>query len=239
MNLQVQDIIKDAMGLIGATEMDETPSASEMLTGMRIANIMLGRWGGQKYMLRSPKQLTIPITAGKSNYTIGLSGCDVTDSKPITVESAFLRDSSNLDTPLEVVTLGILESQTDRLITQSESSILTYDPGNTQQAIQVGTIHLYPTPDENYTLYVRVQSQLTEFSALTDEVTMEPMYYEALIYNLAVRLFRRFHTKGEVPGDVVSIANNSIRNLHTTNSSRTQSQMDLVAGGGYNVYTDE
>lgn len=239
MNLQVQDIIKDAMGLIGATEMDETPSSSELLNGMRIANIMLGRWSSKLTMVRAPQVLTIPLQAGVSSYTVGLSGADIIADKPIDIISGYVRDSSNIDDPIEVLTLPVYESLDDKLINQADVSCVAYDPGNTQQATQVGTIYVYPVPASNDTLILKVTSPLVQFSSLTDDVMMEPMYYEALIYNLAVRLFRRFHTTGEIPSDVIAIANSSARDLQSVNSTRVQAQMDMVTGGGYNIYTDE
>lgn len=239
MNLQVQDIIKDAMGLIGATEMDETPSASELLNGMRIANIMLGRWSSKISMVRAPQVLAVQLQPGISSYTVGLSGADITADKPIDIISGYVRDSSNIDDPIEVLTLSVYESLDDKLINQADVSCVAYDPGNTQQANQIGTLYVYPVPASSDTLILKVTSTLAQFSSLTDDVMVEPMYYEALIYNLAVRLFRRFHTTGEIPSDIVAIANNSARDLQSVNSSRVQAQMDMVTGGGYNIYTDE
>lgn len=239
MNLQVQDIIKDAMGLIGATEMDETPSASEMSTALRIVNVMLGRWSIQTSIIRSPGQLNFPLQVGKNSYTIGLSGADITAKKPIEVISGFVRDSSNIDSNVEIIPIELFDSFDDKNINQADPACVAYDPGVTQQASQVGTIHVYPTPSSADTMFLRITCQLEQFVNLTDEVTMEASYYEALIYNLAIRLFRRFHTTGEIPSDIVAIANNSIRNLQSSNSSRVQAQMDFCVGGGYNIYTDE
>lgn len=240
MILQVQDVVKDAMGLIGATEMDETPSASEMTTGMRIANIMLGRWSSQNYIIRSNSDLIINLVAGKNEYTIALSDADITSPKPISVESGFVRDSNNLDTPVEVVTLVTYNNFSDKSSGRGDVSYVAYNPGNTQQSVQTGTLYVHPTPSDNATLYLKVVSPLTEFVGLTDQVAMEPIYYEALIYNLAIRLFRRYHTSGEIPSDIVAIANNAIRSLHSTNSARVQAMSDLVAcGGKYNIYMDE
>lgn len=239
MILSVQDMIKDAMGLIGATEMDETPSASEMTTAMRIANVMLGRWSIQSSIIRSPDTLIIPLQAGKNSYTVGLSGADVTSKKPIEIMSGFYRDSSLLDSPVEVIPLNIFESLSDKNINRADPVYVAYNPGTTQQVSQTGTIYVYPAPSGADTLYLKVTAQLDQFSSLTEEITMEPSYYEALIYNLAVRIFRRFHTSGEVPSDIVAIANSSIRNLQASNSTRVPAQMDFVVGSGYNIYTDE
>jgi hypothetical protein len=235
MQLQVQDIIKDAMALIGATEMDETPSASELFAAMRIANIMLGRWGTQEYTVRASSTLTIPISSGKCSYTIALNDADIIAPKPIAVQSGFLRSVNNIDTPLEVVPITIYNSFPSKLALGFPHYI-SYDPGESQQANQTGTLFVYPA-STNGTIILKTTTSLLEFTSLTDIVTLESVYYEALLYNLAVRLFRRYHVTGEIPQDIVAIATSSIRNLSTLNSSRILAHSDFGNISAYNVYT--
>jgi hypothetical protein len=63
-------------------------------------------------------------------------------------------------------------------------------------------------------------------------VAFEPAYYEALIYGLAVRLFRRYSDdKTPVPQDLASIAHESLKNLKNLNSERIPSMLDLPSLG--------
>jgi len=237
MILLVQDMLKDAMGLIGATEIDETPSSSEMLTALRIANIMLDRWSSQQLLLRSTSTLTIPITSGKASYTIGNLGGDITSKKPISLISGFIRDSAGIDSEVKVLTNQQYDDLSIKTISSSPEYVI-YNPGESQQIQHLGTITLYPVPNQDCTLICKVYVNLNEFTNLTDEVMFEPMYYEALIYNLAARLFRRYHASGEIPADIVAIASNAIQNIKQTNSTRIIAKSDFSCNSKYNVYTD-
>jgi len=237
MILQVQDMLKDAMGLIGATEIDETPSSSEMLTALRIANIMLDRWSSQQLLLRSTSTLTIPITSGKASYTIGNLGGDITSKKPISLISGFIRYPAGIDLEVKILTNQQYDDLSIKTISSSPEYVIYY-PGESQQPQHLGTITLYPVPNKDCTLICKVYVNLNEFTNLTDEVMFEPMYYEALIYNLAARLFRRYHASGEIPADIVAIASNAIQNIKQTNSTRIIAKSDFSCNSKYNVYTD-
>jgi len=98
MVLTVQNIITDAMGLIGAVAADETPTTSENTLALRVANTMIDRWSSQRLLLRSSTTLDFTLVANKAEYTIGASGADIAGGKPIRLISAYYTDSSSLDT---------------------------------------------------------------------------------------------------------------------------------------------
>ena len=240
MILQVQDILKDAMGLIGVIEIDETPSSSEMATALRVANVMVDRWSSQRLLLRSSVTLSFPIISGKPSYTIGTSGCDVTAPKPIKVYSAYIVDSGNLDTSIEVIDKLTYDSIEDKDISTGKPLYVAFDPGATQQTLNKGTFYIYYSPDKNYILNVEVDNYLTEFVNLTDTVSFEPAYYEALIYNIGERLFRYYNdAKVNVPADISRIAANSLSNLRQMNGVQIIAGMELPGKiSKYNIYTD-
>lgn len=237
MQILVQDALKDAMGLIGATEIDEVPSSSETAVAMRVANVMLGNWSSKRLLLRSPRMVTIPLVSGKNTYTIGLSGCDITTGKPLTITSGYYRGDNGVD---EVISIISLEQYNNLGVksTMSEPECIAYDPGSEQQTSHRGTIYVYPTPSQGGTIFFQCTQYISEISNLTDTLLFEPAYYEAFIYNLAVRLYRHYHTSGDVPGDVVAIAGNALQALRTMNSQKTLASSDFSGGRRYNVYTD-
>ena len=240
MILQVSDVLKDAMGLIGAIEIDESPSSSDMALALRTANVMIDRWSSNRLMLRSSVKLSFPLVAGKNSYTIGLSGADVTAPKPIKIYSAYIKDQANLDLPLEIIDTTTYDNLSDKDVSIGQPMYLAYDSLATQQPIQTGQISIYATPDRPYILNCQIDNYLTEFVNLTDTVTFEPAYYEALIYNLAVRLFRHFNdSKVNVPIDIVGIANNSLSNIRNMNAVNTIAVMEMPGKvGKYNIYSD-
>lgn len=238
----VSDILKDAMGLIGAVEIDETPTATEIQTAMRVANMMLGRWSTQRLTIRSPSKLTIPLVSGKATYTIGPDGTyDIIGQRPISIISAYLRDQNNHDTPLDIITKSLYNTYPDKEISSGIPSCLVYDPLSSQQNIHSGEITVYNTPSSTYTIYAEAIYYITEFTNVNDDLTFEPGYYEALVYGLAARLFRYYHPiTVALPQDIAIIASSSLSNIKAMNSVRIISAMDIPGvSGDYNIYTDK
>ena len=239
MIVTVSDLLKDAMGLVNATEIDETPSSSEMAIALRVANVMLGRWATQNLLVRSDTTTSFSTQAAKASYTIGASGADITASKPLRIHSGYVTDGS-VDFPLEVITREMYNNLNDKGVSTARPEYVVYDPGDAQQAVQKGTFYLYSIPDKVYPVKIEGNTYFTEFVNMTDTVTFEPAYYEALIYGIAVRLFRRYSDdKTPVPADLAGIAAESLKNLKNLNAERVPAMMDLPGvGGGYDVLTD-
>ena len=238
----VTDVIKDAMTIIGAIAMDEVPSASEMQTGLTTLNTMLEQWSAQKLMIRASTMENFPISQGVASYTIGVGGTFNT-SKPYAILYGFTRDINNNDRNFEVITKQQYDSFEDKTISASVPDYLAYDPGFAQQSTQLGTIYLYPYPDQStYTLFIASQKALADFSLITDQVTFEPMYSEALSYNLATRLWRKFRPIGQsIPQDIIYFAEESLRTIQRINSVIPTASMDLPGqkvGTGYNILSD-
>jgi len=239
MIITVGTLIKDSMGLINAVEIDETPSTTAMATALRAANAMLGRWATQRLLLRATTAVAFNTVVGQAAYTIALSGADITANKPLSIQSGAIKDGG-MYYPLDVFTKDQFDSLTDRDTSQARPVYVSYDPGAAQQTVQTGTISLYYKPDKVYPITLDVDAYLTEFVNLTDNITLEPVYYEAVIYGLAVRLFRRYSDdKTPMPVDLAKIAHDALNNLRTLNSERIQAMTDLPGGGGvYNALTD-
>jgi hypothetical protein len=243
MELQVQDIIKDAMGLCGAIKMDEAPTVSEYLLGIRALNVMVDKWSGSTILVRSREEDTFPLVAGQSSYTIGLVGADLTADKPLRVDHAYIRDSTGNDEALVLGTKEQYDGMGDKY-TEGRPELIAYDPGLSQQSEGKGTLFLYPTPDsaDTYTLALTSYKYVSEFSDWTDTITFEPVYYEPLIYGLALRLFRHFHPSATaIPADIAAGAAAGILTLETLNAVQKIAYLDLpgVRGGTYNIYTDD
>jgi hypothetical protein len=239
MIVTVSDILKDAMGLCNATEIDETPSSSEMEVARRAANVMLGRWATQNLLIRAGTTITFNTQANKASYTIGASGADITATKPLRVSSGYVTDGS-IVYPLEVFTPEMYNNLGDRGAATGRPVYVAYDPGAAQQTAQKGTLSFYYTPNKVYPVILDGSIYFTEFVNFTDTVAFEPAYYEALIYGLAVRLFRRYaDDQTPVPQDLALVAAESLKNLKNLNAVRIPAMMDLPGvGGGYNALTD-
>jgi hypothetical protein len=181
------------------------------------------------------------LTVGKASYTVGTDvSNDVVAAKPIKVLSGYTSDISASDNPMQIVTVQDYNNFYDKQ-TPGLPAYVAFNPGASQQAINSGTILVYPNPDAAYVLHLETDGYLTEFVNLTDTITFEPAYYEMFIYNLAVRLFRRYNTAGAMlPPDVVMIANNSLTNIKAMNAVQITANLDCpgTTTGGWDVYSD-
>lgn len=240
MTLTVLQLLSDALGLIGAIEIDETPSSSELEKARRTANVMIDRWSSQHLMLRSSSSIVFTTTPNQASYTIGLSGSNIIASKPLRINYATVTDNS-IDYSLDVIPKSLYDSYQDKNVTFSRPNAIVYDPDDAQQSVQKGTLYLYYTPDKAYTVTLDVDLYLTEFDSFADTVNFEPAYYECIIYNLAVRLFRMYNGPNVVvPSDIMLIANNSLNNIKVLNHERVMADCDIPGSvkTSYNIYTD-
>ena len=248
MDFLVQDVLSLAMGKCGATRINELPRPYELTTGLMLANMMLGAWSAERCMIRSTSQDHLTLTAGKSAYTVGPSASyDLNTSKPLTIIGAFIRDQYSIDLPVDIVTRDTFDAYEDKQFAQARPISLYYDPGSTQQSTLAlpsgyGTINLYYIPDASltYTLYFDSDKYLTDFVNLTDQINMEPVYYEALVDGLALRMFRHFHgPEVPIPLDMEDAAAASKRRVMTLNNKPVIARIDVPgrAVGQYNIYT--
>lgn len=242
MIVTVASLITLAMDTVGAINVEEGPSPSELSTGLSRLNMMIDAWSVDDLMVRGTLMESFLVTAGTQSYTIGINGAWPTTC-PSAITDAFIRDGNNLDTPLDVVSMDEWDSYDDKDFSVARPQSLYFDPGPAQAAAgQQGVIWLYPIPDAStpYTLFIGEQKPLTEFSAVTDTVAFLPAYYEALLYNLAVRLYRSFTKRQQpVPADVAQLAKESKAVIERMNAERLHMVSDVPGKKGpYNIYTD-
>lgn len=237
----VQDLLIEAMSLVGAISIDEVPTSPELNSCLRSANMMLDSWSAQRLMIRAVTREPFPLTGGVYSYQIG-TGATFNTGKPIEINSAFIRDANGYDTPLEIIEQDQYDGYTDKTVASGRPLALCYNPGKSQQATQAGTIFIYYIPDTSYTLFIENQKYLTEFVNLTDVVSFEPAYFEAIAYNLAGRIWPKFHQSGTpVPAEVAGIARTSKRTIENMNSRPAIMGTDLPGSkvSNFNIYTGE
>ena len=236
----VLDLIKAALQEIDALAADETPSGSDAQLALKTLNMMLGAWSADNLRVRATVQENFPLVANTRSYTIGSTGVFAT-AKPLKILNAFIRDSDNNDSGLNIIEKDLYNSFTDKMISKGTPEDLYYDPGLTQQAAHLGTIYLSPIPDAADTLYIESLKVLTEIASTGAAVTFEPPYYEAIVYNLALRLFRKFHDPAvPIPGDTVRMAAESLAVIERMNSTTPIAGMNMpTQSGGFNINTGD
>ncbi len=241
MMIQVQQLIKCALQDIGSVAKSEMPTSDEMTDGLTKLNFMIDAWSVRSLMVLGTVLEGFPLIPVKYAYTIGLGG-DFDTSRPSAVTDAYIRDGNGSDTPVEILTSDEYYAIEDKSIGTGRPQGLWFDPGLTQAASPLGKVNLYPAPDPStpYTLYMGEQKALTEFVNLTDMVTFQPAYYEALEYNLAVRLWPQYHDSGKpIENDLKVLAREAMRTIETMNAKRVTATIEAPGkrSGTYNIYT--
>ena len=235
------DVIKSALRLCGVIAKSEVPTADEMQDALQALNLMLEQWSARRLIVRGTTQFSNALTAGQVNYTIGVGG-NFNTAKPITITSGFIVDSSGVSTGLDIVSQEEYDSYTDRFISSSRPVALCYDAGAAQQAVQTGTLRFYPTPDTTpYMVGMQLQAALTDFAALTDSVTFEAKYGEAMKYELAKRLWREYREADKpIPGDILVMADKAMCVIEKTNHELPRAAMEVPPRKSiFNIYTGD
>jgi hypothetical protein len=240
--LTAADVIKSTMRIIGVIGKSEVPSNDEMMDGLQALNLMLEQWSARRLIVRGTIQFSNVLTANKYSYTIGTGG-NFNVLKPVTITSAFIRDSNNIDTGLDIIERDEYDSYGDKMITSSRPIALCYDAGAAQQSSQLGTVLFYYIPDASttYTVFMQMQAQLTDFTGLTSSVTFEAKYGEAMKYELAKRLWREYHEDGKpIPGDILTLGDKAMCVLEKSNHELPRATIEVPPRKSvFNIYTGD
>jgi hypothetical protein len=236
------DIIQSALRVVGVIRKSETPGPDEMQDGLEALNVMIDMWSGRKLLIRATTSYSHLLRAGQAQYAIG-TGQEFDTPKPLAVYSAFIRDESIYDTPLDIITVEEYDSYGDKAMTTSRPIALAYDTGSAQRETPFGTLKFDFTPDSSqaYTVFMQLQNYLSDFNFLTDAVTFEPVYGEALKYNLAVRLWREYRSPTEaIPEDIAFLARQALCVIEKLNHVIPRVGIEVPPRRSvFNVYTGE
>jgi hypothetical protein len=213
------DIITDSMTDLGAVDPAEAITADEGSYGLRKLNEMLASWSLESLAVYQILNEGFATVAGTASYSIG-SGATWNTTRPLKVESAFLR-SNSIDYPLRVIE----REEYDRITlksTQFMPEALYYEP-----SVANGLVYLYGVPDAVYTVFLNSLKQLQSFAALTTTVVLPPGYLLAIKSNLSLQLVAYNRKPSE---ELKQIARESKANIKRLNSRTPKLRLDHLGG---------
>ena len=237
----VLDLIKTALQEIGALAADETPSGSDTQLALKTINMMLGAWSADGLRVRGMVSENFALVANTRTYTIGSTGAFATET-PLAITSAFVRDTSNNgDSPVDVVSTEIYNGYGSKMYSTGRPEAINFDTGLTQQSTRLGTISVFPIPNKAYTLFIESLKTLTSISSVGATITFEAPYFEAIAYNLAIRLYRKFHEHNvPIPTDTLRMAADSLAVIERMNAVQPIAGMSIPGqSGGWNINTGD
>jgi hypothetical protein len=178
-------LIAGALRLCGVLAEGETATATQVTNASEALNMLVKRLEADGMPLWAIKQSTITMSASTNSYNIGI-GQTINTDKPLKVIQAFIRDSSNNDTPMRIVTRQEYNVLGNKASSGRPIQVF-YEPLN-----DYGVLHIFPTPSatdaSGNTLYIVYQRPFEDFDASTDNPDFPQEWYEVLKYQLAARM---------------------------------------------------
>jgi hypothetical protein len=229
------DIITLALKDAGVIGVGQTPHSEDANDAFRRLNWMLADWQRKRWLVYH--LVDYAITAdGSTSYTVGPSGDFNITSRPETIDSAFFRQTNevqNVDYPLHPI---YSHADYNKLTVKNLDSFpyyIFYDP-----AFPLGNVYFWPRPDSRYEMHLTVKQQLGPFSTLHVDISL-PEEYEAAIYHNLVTRLRAGHRLPPDP-QLNLFAKDSLDTIRSANAQIPRLQMpgEVVGTGRYNIYSD-
>jgi len=230
------DLITQALKIANVIGVGQTPNATDINDCFNQLNMMLAQWQRRRYMVYN-LVTTSKVATGQISYTIGTGG-DFNITRPVKLESAFFRMQSGSPLPVDYP-LEVLRANEDynRISIKKLNAFPQYIYYNT--GYPLGTIYVWPVPNNQYEIFLTVMTQLEAFQTITDTVTMPPEYLAAMQWNLA-RIICVMYGLPITP-ELTGYAEASMRAIEEVNSQIPLLHMPVALrgkSGAYNIYGD-
>lgn len=193
----VDELIINSLYLLGELGVGETPDGFMLTTGLDLVNEILDKLSSDSIYIPYLTTLTHTFVIGKSTYSIGSIGADITGDRVLDLTFANYvvptTGATNLIYPMRIIS----KAEYYNIVRQND---LLARPGFIfldKQAID-SFITVYPAPDQPYQFSVQVKSMIDK---LTDQETLgelPPNYYGFMKYALA-RKFLAYYPSGNWP----------------------------------------
>lgn len=214
-----RDIIHRALRTIGVLGAGDAAPAEDATDALVALNQMLDTWSADSLLVYTINEQSFALTAGVKTYTIGTGGSFNTP-RPVAIQYAYTRDSTNLDRPLGLI--GVEQYSAIGLKSQPNTfpEALYFDP-----SFPLADVNLYPAPLSGLTLFLGLWQPFTEVASLDTSFTYPPGYEAALTYSLAEVLALEYGRP--VPPDLGRAANDARKRIKGVNLPEVYSSCEL------------
>lgn len=216
------DVIGDAFRQAGILGRGQALNPEQTGQAFRLLNSMLGSWSKKRWLVYHLLDVACTST-GRASYAVGPGG-EFNCPRPDQIDSAFARQlygagTSPVDWPLDVLSSREDYARIGLKGLATFPSAVYYDAG-----YPFGTFYVWPVPQAGaWQIHIAVKAALPTFATLEDDLDLPPEYYEALLYNLAVRLRSAF----QLPPDaiVIGLAKSALDTIRSANTQVAELQM--------------
>lgn len=184
--MQVQDLIKSSLRLIGVLGAGQTANTTEMNDSLEVFNALISHWNTQGIAIYTIAEKSFPLSANLGAYTIGTGGT-LNAPRPVKIEAANIVQSNGLSSDLRLV-------GPQRWAEIAEKNLAGLQPLELYDDYDypLSKISLWPKPSAIVNLDLFVWEEIAEGLTLVSVIDFPPGYYRAVRYNLAVDLAPEF-----------------------------------------------
>lgn len=227
------DICASALQEINVLAAGETMSAEDGQAALDALNLLLDQYSAMKLAIPYPQtRTTFTITSGTQTYLVG-AGQVINRARPVYVNHIYYQDTSI--TPTQEYTMDPLTDDSFSLLPQKTlaATVPTYWYYN--PTFPDGTVTLWPVPTKTTLQGVMyAPTGLTEFTALTDSLSLPPGWKRALVKNLAADLAGSYGR--EVDQGLATDAAESLQAVKVSNFRQLDMRLDAGSMGGDILY---
>ncbi len=228
--VKVLDIIKASMQEIGALAGGEQPSNDDQVWVLQKLQRLIDRYNARQPMVYNVNFATYTILANTNPVTIGPGGDIDVNQRPIDILTMALFLNYN-STPVKL-NLNKRDqqwwaAQTIPSLTSSVTTDFYYSPD-----WPLGNIYLWPIDTVTADYQIQSQLVLTQAKNYSDNFTMPPAYWDAIVYPLAISLCPSFQRSASP--ELVQLAAQSIKAIQVNNISSPRLSSDAPSGKGVN-----
>lgn len=229
----VRQLINSALRKLGVFASGESATAAEIEDALDAINRMLNSWSTESNGVFKMIAETKTLTSGDGHYTYG-SGGDIDSARPVRILECAIR-SNSYDFPVNETTRKNWMDIGNKSH-EGRPRVFLYEP-----TYPMGTLDLWPVPDDSYDLVLYAQKPLAQYTNSGDNVNLPPEYEEAIEWNLALRLAPDY-VGASIPAIVISMAQdsfNKLKTLHAQPIPQISTEISRTRGRTYNIYEDE
>lgn len=184
-------VIDGALRVLGVLRSGDTSNSDTALQNdcLEALNFMLKNFQNYGMEQWTRETATLNLTPGKTSYSFAASNADITNiAIPERIAMAYVTPQANMDIEATGISMydywGLANKQASGLPNQ-----VAYNFQNNS-----GTLYVWPVPPTgtNYTMTIIYHKPYDDFDSVTDIPDVPQRWFDALKYNLAVRLAPEF-----------------------------------------------
>jgi hypothetical protein len=180
--MTAEEIIVRALKSIKAIGEGETASTETLADGLQHLTNIIALLGMQRAYVPFTVSDSYALPASTSSFTFGTGGT-LNTARPNRIESAWIRDSQNVDTPLDIIHEDRYWRIEDKTVAGRPEKLFC------KQEFPLAVVYLSPVPDvSTYTLYLNSWKPSVPPTALSSSAVFPDECLVALEWNLCLAL---------------------------------------------------